>query len=52
MHSPRHDACGQLVATADGALLLLEVEDEAGHVLSGPELSEQDWTGRRLSNAA
>jgi methionyl-tRNA formyltransferase len=52
VHSPEPKACGQMVATADGAILILEVEDASGNVLQGPELSEQDWTGRRLSNAA
>jgi len=52
VHSPEPKACGQMVATADGAVLVLEVEDASGNVLQGPELSEQDWTGRRLSNAA
>lgn len=52
VHSPEPRACGQMVATSDGAVLLLEVEDTAGNVLQGQELSELDWTGRRLSNAA
>lgn len=52
VHSPDPAACGQLVATADGALLLLEVEDDTGHVLSGRELSESDWMESRFSHAA
>ena len=52
VHSPEPKACGQMIATADGAVLILEVEDSSGNLLQGPELSEQDWIGRRLSNAA
>ena len=50
--SPENNACGVLVATADGALLVLELEDENGCVLSGRDLSEQNWTGWRLRHAA
>ncbi len=50
---PDSSACGQLVATKDGAIVVLEVEDENGQVFRGRELSEQDWTARaRLSDAA
>ncbi|MEQ9406231.1 MAG: methionyl-tRNA formyltransferase [Fuerstiella sp.] len=52
VQSPLPEACGQLVATSDGAIVLLEVEDESGHVLKGRELSEQNWSGRSLSHAA
>ena len=50
--SPEDHACGILVATANGAILLIDVEDASGRVLQGRELSEQSWTGQRLSNAA
>lgn len=50
--SPEQNACGILVSTSDGAILLLNLEDSSGHVLQGRELSEQNWTGKRLSNAA
>ena len=53
--SPDEHGCGVLVATADGAIILLEIEDEAGHILKGRQLSEltqRGWTGRKLSNAA
>jgi methionyl-tRNA formyltransferase len=45
--SPIEDACGQLVSCADGAVVVLEVEDDRGEVLRGRALSEQPWTGRR-----
>jgi methionyl-tRNA formyltransferase len=44
--SPIDAACGQLVACGEGAVVLLEVEDEAGQVLRGRALSEQPWTGK------
>ncbi len=49
--SPIEDACGQLVACADGAVVVLEVEDDRGQVLRGRALSEQAWTGRRWQQA-
>ena len=52
VRSPEQNACGILVATNDGAILLLDVEDASGRVLQGRELSEQDWTEKRLNNAA
>lgn len=45
--SPVAAACGQLVQCGRGMVVLLEVEDEDGRVLWGPELSELAWTGRR-----
>lgn len=45
--SPVDEACGQLVACADGSLVVLEVENEAGVVLRGRELSDRQWTGQR-----
>lgn len=53
--SPEENACGIMVATANGAVTILDIEDESGHVLRGRDLSdlcEQNWNGRRLSNAA
>ena len=50
--SPDAAACGILVSTGHGAVLLLEIEDSAGNVLCGQQLSEQNWTGQRLSKAA
>lgn len=44
------DACGQLVACGDGAVILLEVETDEGQVLRGRELSEQPWAGRRWTD--
>ncbi len=55
VNSPDEQSCGLLVATGDGAIVLLEIEDESGHLLNGRQLSEitqQNWTGRQLRNAA
>jgi methionyl-tRNA formyltransferase len=54
VHSPAQSACGQLVACGSGAVILLEVEDDAGTKLRGQQLSEQQWTGKRweLAGAA
>lgn len=41
--SPEEKACGVVVATADSAVLILEAEDEGGHVLTGRELCEYHW---------
>lgn len=48
--SPVAAACGLLVACGTGAVILLELEDEHGVVLSGPALSDQPWTGRRWAH--
>lgn len=45
--SPVAEACGQLVACGEGAIIVLEMESEDGQVLRGRELSAQPWTGRR-----
>jgi methionyl-tRNA formyltransferase len=45
--SPVDEACGQLVACSEGALVVLELEGDDGRVLRGRELSEQRWTGQR-----
>jgi methionyl-tRNA formyltransferase len=47
--SPAQSACGQLVACGSGAVILLEVEDDAGTRLRGQTLSEQPWTGKRFA---
>lgn len=49
--SPLPEACGQIVSCGSGSVLLLEVEDETGRILKGPDLAEQDWTGRRFGVA-
>jgi methionyl-tRNA formyltransferase len=43
--SPEPKACGQIVACGIGALLLLELEDSDGGILTGVQLSEQAWRG-------
>lgn len=50
--SPAQAACGQLVACGSGAVVLLEVEDDAGTRLRGEQLSEQQWTGKRWQGEA
>lgn len=45
--SPLPDACGQLVACGDGALIVLEAEPAGGGSLRGPALSEAAWSGHR-----
>lgn len=49
--SPAPGACGQVVACGSGAVVLLEVQSEAGDVLVGRHLSEQRWTGLVFDNA-
>jgi len=49
--SPAQSACGQLVACGSGAVILLEVEDDAGTRLRGQALSEQQWTGKHWGGA-
>jgi methionyl-tRNA formyltransferase len=48
--SPIEFACGQMVACGKGALVLLELEAENGHILSRRELSEQAWRGKVWGN--
>ena len=50
--SPSQSACGQLVACGSGAVILLDVEDEAGTRLRGPSLSDQPWSGKRWDSGA
>jgi methionyl-tRNA formyltransferase len=47
--SPVASACGQLVACGSGGVILLELGDESGRRLTGRELSEQQWAGKRFS---
>lgn len=44
--SPVPEACGQLVRCGQGAVVLLELEDERGQIVKGAELSDRDWRGR------
>lgn len=48
MVSPSAEACGQIVATGHGNLIVLEAESEEGTVFKGRALSEQHWAGKRL----
>lgn len=41
--SPDASACGVMISTGNGSLLLLEIEDEAGHVLTGRDLCEHTF---------
>ena len=49
--SPSAAACGQLVATGRGAVIILEMESEDGQIVSGRDLCDERWIGRRWSNA-
>jgi methionyl-tRNA formyltransferase len=48
--SPVAPACGQLVQCGSGLVLLLEVEDDDGLVLTGPALSNAKWQGARFGH--
>lgn len=50
--SPDPAACGVVVATGDGCLLILETEDNHGNVLTGPELCEYTFPRPALRLAA
>lgn len=43
-------ACGQVVACGSGAVALLELESDAGEIVSGRQLSEQPWDGHVWNN--
>lgn len=45
--SPELDACGQVVACGEGAVILLELEGDDGTVLRGHALTEMPWAGKR-----
>lgn len=49
--SPVESACGQVVVCGRGAVVLLEVEDDAGIILRGRKLSSESWAGRRWEPA-
>ena len=55
--SPVAEACGQMVACGpdadggQGAVVLLELEQEDGTILKGRDLSDQPWTGRVWASA-
>lgn len=48
--SPDPRACGQAVACSEGIVILLEIEDSDGNVMTGYALSEQQWKGKRWTN--
>lgn len=48
VYSPEEAACGQMVACGNGAIVLLEVEKEAGQPLRGMSLSDQPWNGLKF----
>lgn len=51
VYSPVEEACGQLVACGAGAIVLLEVEDASGSVVSGRDLAQRQWKGMVWSDA-
>jgi methionyl-tRNA formyltransferase len=52
VRSPAKEACGQIVACGDGALLLLEVQLGESDPMLGPALSDQNWQGKRFTDEA
>jgi methionyl-tRNA formyltransferase len=46
--SPSEQACGQLIACGEGAIVILEIERPDGDVIRGHALSDLRWTGHRL----
>jgi methionyl-tRNA formyltransferase len=48
--SPVAGACGQVVLCGEGAVLILDIEDEEGEVLTGYALSDLKWTGKVWNN--
>jgi methionyl-tRNA formyltransferase len=49
--SPRREACGLVVACERGSIILLELEDDQGRILTGSDLSEQPWIGKVWGSA-
>lgn len=49
--SPIAEACGLLVGCREGAILLLEIENEDGKRLIGKDLANLPWSGKAFSNA-
>ena len=41
---------GQVVACGQGAIVIVEVEDPAGNMIRGRELSALEWKGKEWSN--
>ena len=52
VRSPAEGACGQLVACASGAIIVLEVSNAAGLRLNGRALAEQQWAGQHFTTPA
>lgn len=50
VYSSVADACGQVVACGKGALAVLGLESDDGDILKGPNLSDQQWTGKIWTN--
>lgn len=50
MYSPVAGACGQVVACRNGAVALLELQDNEGLTLTGTRLSDQSWKGKIWTN--
>lgn len=44
--SPEDAACGQVVACRRGAIILHELENDHGEILTGRDLSTRDWKGK------
>ena len=52
MISPAERSCGQLVTCGQGVLAILDIEDEDGARLRGPDLAALDWHGKRWRHVA
>ncbi|MGH7494861.1 MAG: methionyl-tRNA formyltransferase [bacterium] len=52
MISPEEAACGLVAACSSGAIVLLELENESGKILSGRNLSARDWSGKTWGNTS
>jgi methionyl-tRNA formyltransferase len=52
MISPAEQSCGQLVTCGQGVLAILDIEDENGTRLRGPDLAALDWRGKRWRHVA
>ena len=48
--SPIAAACGLAVAGSDGTIMILELENSDGQILSGTALSDTKWTGKVWTN--
>lgn len=48
--SPEEKACGLIVSCGEGAIIILEMENEVGEILDGHSLVENEWQGKEWAN--